>query len=94
MQPPTTIALLAWARANIPTVEFLCDEAAANELPGEVTTPTLVDPAECEAESLLLSCLECRPGGLDPNTPSRTREWLWRGLNGEGVAEIMAETCQ
>jgi len=84
MQPQSTLSLLTWARDNLPAVESLCDEAAALDPPGEVTTPTLVDlsPAEREAESLLLSCLECRPLGLDPKTPSRTREWLWRGLNG------------
>lgn len=76
----TASEILAWASvpANTTAVENLCDSAAAAG--GEMTPPTLVEFADRDTESRLLSKLECRPGGLDPRTPSRTREWLWRGL--------------
>lgn len=68
---------LEWSRANLVATETACDAA---DLGNPVALPEL-SAVEREMESLLLGCLQVRPGGLDPKTPSRTREWLWRGLN-------------
>lgn len=82
----TTLEALTWARENITAIEAACDMLSAD--PGEVIVPTLPAP-ERELESLLLACLQVRPGGLDRNTPSRTREWLWRGLSGVMAGEVL-----
>lgn len=75
---------LEWSLSHLEEAEAACDHAAnlaavAGETP--IAAPEL-DKAEREIESWLISRLECRPGGLDPNTPSRDRVWLWRGLSG------------
>jgi hypothetical protein len=70
---------LTWALANIVLAESLCDDAALRE---ETADCPELDAEAADLESRLLSCLECRSGGLDPKTPSRTREWLWNGLAG------------
>jgi hypothetical protein len=79
----TVVGVLSWSLSNIPEAEATCDQAANLAAAGgdvPFVVPEL-GPAERELESRLLSCLECRPGGLNPATPSRTREWLWRGLS-------------
>ncbi len=81
----STIEVLEWARENVAIVEITCDMVCAD--PGEVILPVL-EPAERELESLLVSCLECRSGGLDPKTPMRDRAWLWRGLG--GMCDVVA----
>lgn len=97
----TASELLAWAVAQpVTALEKLCDEiAGSDDGTTAVELPTLVEPAEREAESKLISCLECRSGGLDSRTPSRTREWLWRGLwtmkvAGKGVETEPRAACQ
>jgi hypothetical protein len=77
--------ILEWSLAHLEAAEAACDQAAnlaaaAND-PAADDLPDLTKE-ERELESLLISRLECRPGGLDPKTPSRTRAWLWCGLAG------------
>lgn len=80
MTKKTTTEVLEWAKTNVVEAETLCDKAAtARSDDGGSCLPELT-AAEKDLESQLLSCLECRPGGLDPKTPQRNREWLWRGL--------------
>lgn len=71
---------LEWSRANLVATETTCDAAAVEDPGNPVALPEL-SAVDHETESRLLGCLQVRPGGLDPKTPSRTREWLWRGLN-------------
>lgn len=91
MSQQTYARILTWATANYTEAETVCDQAAnlsAAEIhPVPFEPPTLADHATRELESLLLSRMEVRPGGLDPATPSRTREWLWRGLGAMLVAD-------
>ena len=70
---------LLWALEHISEAEATCDHAAT--IGCESHLPDL-DPDDRELEARLISCLECRSGGLDPKTPSRTRLWLWSGLGG------------
>jgi len=83
----TTLEALEWALAHLETAEAACDQAAnlaaaAGDPPASDDDLPTLPAQERELESLLISRLECRSGGLDPKTPSRDRAWLWRGLGG------------